>query len=347
MNKHGGYYGENQEKVLDFSVNINPIGITEKVKEKLIESINTINRYPEIDGESVKKVLADRLNVETSQVIIGNGATELIYLFARAFSPNKVVIIQPTFNEYFRAFKLTGSNIYNYKLTYFNDFNLEVNALLNYLKKTKPDLLILCNPNNPTGRFVRYKDLLPVISYIKEIGTYLLIDESFIDFTDEESYVNLVKEYPIFILRSMTKFYSIPGLRLGYGIANSNIIKKLNEYKEPWTINSFALSIVPTILDDEVFYKESKKWLQVEKSYLYKELKKIKGIDFFNSQANFILCRVKKGNAYEMREKLMKYNIYIRVCDDFVGLDNTYFRVAIKSHKDNIELINAIKEILQ
>lgn len=268
MNKHGGYYGENQEKVLDFSVNINPIGITEKVKEKLIESINTINRYPEIDGESVKKVLADRLNVEISQVIIGNGATELIYLFARAFSPNKVVIIQPTFNEYFRAFKLTGSNIYNYKLTYFNDFNLEVNTLLNYLKKTKPDLLILCNPNNPTGRFVRYKDLLPVISYIKGIGSYLLIDESFIDFTDEESYVNLVKEYPIFILRSMTKFYSIPGLRIGYDIANSNIIKKLNEYKEPWTINSFALSIVPTILDDEVFYKESKKWLQVEKSYL-------------------------------------------------------------------------------
>ncbi|WP_427339667.1 threonine-phosphate decarboxylase CobD [Caloranaerobacter sp. DY30410] len=346
MNKHGGYYGENQEKVLDFSVNINPLGITEKVKEKLIESINTINRYPEIDGESVKKVLADRLNIEPSEVIIGNGATELIYLFARAFSPNKVVIIQPTFNEYFRAFRLAGSSICNYELTYSNDFNLEVNDLLDYLKETNPNILVICNPNNPTGYFIKHKDLLPVISYIKEIGSYLLLDESFIDFTDEESYVNFIKEFPIFILRSMTKFYSVPGLRLGYGIANSGIIKKLNEYKEPWTINSFALSIVPTILDDEAFYNESKKWLQVEKSYLYKELKKIKGIDFLNSQANFILCRVKKGNAYEIREKLMQYNIYIRVCDDFIGLDNTYFRIAIKSHKDNMKLINAIKEVL-
>ncbi|SHH22591.1 L-threonine O-3-phosphate decarboxylase [Caloranaerobacter azorensis DSM 13643] len=346
MNKHGGYYGENKEKVLDFSVNINPLGVTERVKEKLIESINIINRYPEIDGESAKKVLADRLSIEHSEVIIGNGATELIYLFARAFSPKKVVIIQPTFNEYFRAFRLTGSRICNYELTYSNDFKLEVNDLLDYLKDINPNVLVICNPNNPTGYFIRQKELLPVVNYIREIGSYLLLDESFIDFTDEKSYVNLIKEFPIFILRSMTKFYSVPGLRLGYGVANSEIIKKLNEHKEPWTINSFALSIVSTILDDEAFYRESKKWLQDEKNYLYKELKEIRDIDFFNSQTNFILCKVKKGNAYEVREKLMQYNIYIRVCDDFIGLDNTYFRIAIKSHKDNIKLINAIKKVL-
>ena len=247
MNKHGGYFGEEKKKVIDFSVNINPLGVPEKLISELKESLTELVRYPEIDGESAKKTLAEKLNVEKECLILGNGATELIYLFARAVRPEKVLIVQPTFTEYDRAFELNGGTVINFTTDEQKDFSIDTYKLINELDRIKPKVLVICNPNNPTGIFTDREIFTPVLDKLKEIGAYLFIDESFIDFTDRQPYAPLIDSYQIFILRSMTKTYAIPGLRLGYGLASKEIITEMIKIKEPWTINSLSLSSVPVL----------------------------------------------------------------------------------------------------
>lgn len=343
MNKHGGYYGENQEKIIDFSVNINPLGVSEKVIKRIYKSLNEIVRYPEIDGSSARGIIARNLGIEKTQIILGNGATELIYLYARTIKANKVLILQPTFNEYERAFRLSGSEIFNFLLSEEGGFQIDEAELICKIKEIKPDMLVICNPNNPTGIFVEYQKLTGVFDYMKKIGSYIFIDESFIDFTDEEDLLSLVDKYPVFILRSMTKFYAIPGIRLGYGLACEEIIERLNAFKEPWTINSIALDIVSTLFEDKEYIANTKEWLYSEKGFVKEKLGKFEDIKVFNSYTNFHLCKISNQKASELREKLLTDRIYIRTCEDFYGLGDSYFRIAVRTHDENIKLIKSLK----
>ncbi len=197
MNKHGGYYGKDKDKVIDFSVNINPLGISTRVKDEIIEALDNIDRYPEIDGESSRKVIAEDLGLREEEVILGNGAIELIYLFANGVKPKRVMVIQPTFNEYERAFKIAGSEIIHFQRDNENKFNLNIKSLISELKKHKPDVLVLCNPNNPTGSFIEIEEFYTVLDSLKDIGAYLFLDESFIDFTHHKSYYHLINDYSV------------------------------------------------------------------------------------------------------------------------------------------------------
>ncbi|MTI46588.1 MAG: threonine-phosphate decarboxylase [Firmicutes bacterium] len=346
MNKHGGYFGENTKEVMDFSVNVNPLGPSEKLIKELKDKLNTIIRYPEIDGETSKNILAEYLSIHPEEIILGNGATELIYLFARALKPKRVLIIEPTFTEYRRAFEMTESDIYSYISRETNDFRWYKEELLKEIRKIKPEVIVLCNPNNPTGVFIDKSEIENILIKMEDIKATIFIDESFIDFTDKESSISLIREYPIYILRSMTKFYAIPGLRLGYGIGNKNIISRLNEMKEPWTLNALALGSTPKLLEDKEYRKEVMNWYTREKKFLYKELKGIRYLDVFSSEGNFFLCKLKKSNAKELKTRLLKENINIRTCEDFLSLDDRYIRLAVRSREDNIKLITALKEIL-
>jgi len=346
MNKHGGYYGDNQEGVIDFSVNINPLGVSEKVIKRINKSLREIVRYPEIDGSSSRGIIARNLGIEKTEIILGNGATELIYLYARTIKADKVLIIQPTFNEYERAFRISGSRIFNFLLSEEGGFQIDEAELICKIKEIKPDMLVICNPNNPTGIFVEYQKLTAVFDYMKKIGSYIFIDESFIDFTDEEDLLSLIDKYPVFILRSMTKFYAIPGIRLGYGLACEELIARLNDFKEPWTINSIALDIVSTLYEDKEYIANTKEWLSREKGFVKEELGKFKDIKVLNTYTNFHLCKIRNQKASELREKLLIDGIYIRTCEDFYGLGDSYFRIAVRTHADNLKLIKSLKHWL-
>ncbi len=348
MFKHGGYFGENKKDVIDFSVNVNPLGVSDKVIKKIKSNLNEICRYPEINGDSARKLLANHLNVKDKQIILGNGATELIYLFARSIKAERILIIQPTFTEYERGFKTSGAKVYNYITKLEDNFNINIDDLLNKINDIKPDVVVVCNPNNPTGVFTEYDEFMPILDFLKRKNIYLFLDESFIDLCiNNNSYIDLIEKYPIFILRSMTKFYAIPGLRLGYGIGNEIIIDMLNKFKEPWTINGLALSIVPTILQDISYEQDTRKWFLEEKEFLYNGLKKIKGISIYPSSTNFYLCKLESMSLDRFKYELLNYNIYIRMCDDFIGLDNLYFRLAVRNHNENDRLIRCINDILK
>lgn len=343
MNKHGGYYGEDQNNVIDFSVNINPLGVSKNLIEALKKELEKMERYPEIDGISAKKILAKHLTTKSKKIILGNGATELIYLFARSIKPKKVLMVQPTFTEYKKAFELVGSSIYSFITKEEDNFTIQIENLAAEIDYLKPDVLLICNPNNPTGTFTNINDLIPILNKLKEIGGYLFIDESFIDFTDEVPYLSLIDEYNIFILRSMTKIFAVPGLRLGYGVANEEIISRLNHMKEPWTINSLALSSVPILLNDEEYIRETQKWYKREKAILFQELNKIKDIKVFHGKANFFLIRLLEKDSYSLKNYLLQKEIYIRTCEDFIGLSREFIRVSVRNRGENEKLILEIR----
>ncbi|MEJ6950406.1 threonine-phosphate decarboxylase CobD [Natronospora cellulosivora (SeqCode)] len=347
MNKHGGYTGEKQEEIIDFSVNINPLGVSKKVITRIKENLSNLASYPEIDGLSARKIIAKKLSLHEENIIIGNGASELIYLYAHFFKGKKVLIVQPTFSEYARAFRLNGCSVINHILSKKNNFQIDEASLLSKIKRDQPDLLVLCNPNNPTGLFVEYRRLKEVFEYLKEIKSQVFIDESFIDFTEEKSALSFIDEYPIFIIKSMTKFFAIAGLRLGYGIGNKKILERIKAYKEPWTVNSIALDIVEVLFEDEEYIAKTKGCLLEEKSYLESELDSINGIITYDSSANFYLLKLKDKEVSEVKEKLLTEGIYIRNCDNFLGLDKSYFRIAVRTRAENIKLISSIKDSLR
>lgn len=346
MNKHGGYYGKNHQEVMDFSVNINPLGVPETLIENLKKELEEMVRYPEIDGASGKEVLAQHLGLKNENLILGNGATELIYLFARSLKPEKVLIVKPTFTEYSKAFRLVGSSIYDYYTKEEKDFAIQIEELVSKIDDIKPDVLVICNPNNPTGVFTESKELIPVLDKLREINAYLFIDESFIDFTDKTSCISLIDEYNIFILRSMTKIFAVPGLRLGYGIGREAIIFKLNQIKEPWTLNSLALKGIPVLLEDSKYLKNTQKWYSEEKKFLYNELRNISNIKVIKSETNFFLIKLLRFNSDSLIEYLLSKKIFVRNCDNFQGLSDKYIRIAVRKREDNIKIISEIRKYM-
>ncbi|WIV11818.1 threonine-phosphate decarboxylase CobD [Proteiniborus sp. MB09-C3] len=346
MNKHGGYYGEDHQEITDFSVNINPLGVPELLIEALKKELEEMVRYPEIDGISGREFLAHHLGLKSENFILGNGATELIYLFARSIRAEKVLIVKPTFTEYSKAFELAGSSIYNY-YTKEEDFTLQIEELISTIDHIKPNVLVICNPNNPTGVFTESKELIPVLDKLKEINAYLFIDESFIDFTDKESCMSFVEEYNIFILRSMTKIYAVPGLRIGYGIGREDIVSKLNEMKEPWTINSLALRSIPLLLKDDQYLKQTQQWYFEEKQFLYNELRSIPDIKIIPSETNFFLIKLLRHTSESLKEYLLDKKIFVRSCKDFEGLSDKYIRIAVRKREENMKIIYAIKKYME
>lgn len=345
MNKHGGYFGDKINKVIDFSVNVNPLGVPPKLIDSLSRNLDNIIKYPEIDGDTSKVTLSNYLNINKEELILGNGATEIIYLFARAIKPKKVLIIEPTFTEYRRAFDLVGSEIYDFISQEKDKFQININYLTDEIKRIKPDVVVICNPNNPTGIFTNKDKIKPVLEEISNTGAILFTDESFIDFVDKDSYIDLINDYPLFILRSMTKFFAIPGLRLGYGIANSEIIASLNNIKEPWTLNSLALSAIPVLLEDKEYQNNVLEWYKSEKSFLFKGLNEIEYLDVLDSEANYFLCQLKGISLKEIKEKMLEKGFYIRTCEDFKGLRDRYIRIALRSREDNQRLLQAFNQI--
>lgn len=344
MNIHGGYYGDNN--VVDYSVNINPLGLSPDIRQAIISSIDEIDKYPEIKGTTTRNAIAEYLHIDCNKIIMGNGASELIYLYARAIKPKKVLIIEPTFNEYRRAFQLVGSDIYDYVLDSNNDFIFNVDEFATMMNRVNPDVVVLCNPNNPTGKLIDEKELLDIIEIIRNNNSFIFIDESFIEFSDRKSIIYKSDYDNILSLRSMTKYYAIPGIRIGYAVSNDKVINKMEEYKEPWTMNTFALNIVPKIIHDIEFHHKISKWITTERDYMYSQLSKIKNITVYKSYSNFFLCKSNYFSGNMLNLQLLEKNMYIRVCDNFQSLNDKFIRIAIKKHEDNEKLINVLKNII-
>ena len=384
MDFHGGniykvFREKNIKEILDYSSNINPYGIPESLKKRITENLEVLERYPDPDYVELRQKLANLNKVNLSDIILGNGATEIIFLFMKVINPKKILIVSPTFGEYERAVKATGisvdtvdlscsngnnKNVENKKIEieYFelkesDDFKLNIENLKNELEN-KYDLLIICNPNNPTGKFLKLAQTEEILKECNKYDTKLFIDEAFIEFLADgmkESIINTEgNKKNLFVTRAFTKFFAIPGLRLGYGMYfDKELEKKISEKKEPWSVNNIAEMAGLTVLDDAEYIEKTLKWIAEEKIYMYEKLNEISGIKVYETEVNFITGKIDEKlfseglNVKILREKILEQGILIRDASNFKFLDERFFRLAIKDRASNERVIEAMKEIFR
>lgn len=383
MDFHGGniykvFREKNIKGIMDYSSNINPYGIPESLKKRITENLEILERYPDPDYVELREKLAHLNKIDMSDIVLGNGATEIIFLFMKVINPKKILIVSPTFGEYERAVKATeipgdivslscsddNKNIENkeIEIEYFelkesDDFKLNIGNLKNELEK-KYDLLIICNPNNPTGKFLKLTQTEEILKECNKYDTKLFIDEAFIEFLADgmkESIINTEENKKnLFVTRAFTKFFAIPGLRLGYGMYfDKELEQKISEKKEPWSVNNIAEMAGLTVLDDTEYIEKTLKWITKEKIYMYEKLNEISGIKVYETEVNFITGKIDEKlfseglNVKILREKMLEQGILIRDASNFKFLDERFFRLAIKDRASNDRVIEAMKEIFR
>ena len=343
---HGGKFPlkNRDQNIIDFSSNITPLGIPHSVKSIIKQNLDKVQFYPDPNSETVISSLAKYTHLSKSNIIVGNGAIEILYNFCFAFlsKTTKVLIHVPTFQEYETAVKLS-----NCKISYFKSLNLSTNIDSFISQIPKSGCIFLCNPNNPTGELLSKKELLSIIIVAKKLKTIVFIDECFIELVPKfnESVISYVKKYDnLFILRSLTKSFGLPGLRIGYACGSKEIIKILQKIKIPWSVNSLAQDAANVVIKNTSHLKKSNIIIKKELKYLEDNISILNGFECISSSTNFILIKIKYDST-KLQTKLLKNKILIRDCKNFRGLDNHYIRIAVKSHKDNVKLVKALEKI--
>ena len=338
-------FGKNENDIIDFSSNVNPHIISDLGKY-VLEGLEKSRSYPDINYTNLRNNISDYIKVDSELIIPGNGATEIIYLLMKSIK-RRLAILNPTFSEYGRGAKLNNLEIIDFHLKEENNFSIDLDEIQKNMDKF--DSLFVCNPNNPNGKV---KDLNELLDLMIENDKLLIVDKTFMEFVGEEekySLINKIEQTPnLFILKAVTKFFGMPGLRLGYGVtSNKQIINNIYEYKEPWTINSFAENLSNYLFKDKEYINGSKDYYINERKFMLEELRKISRLKVYDTDTNFVLIKLDDDEANSLKLELFeKYNILIRDASNFIGLDKSYIRVAIKSHNDNKVLIESLRKIL-
>ena len=346
---HGGIFSSGLQidsKIIDFSSNVNPLGSPASVKDVIRKNMDLLSVYPDPNSLKLRNDLAKYTGITKDQIVVGNGATEIIYNFCTAFLSKKslVVIPIPTFGEYEAATTLRGA-----KISYLRTMNLNKNISQLQDSFTKADCSFICNPNNPTGILISRKNMLKILEAAYDKSTFMFVDECFIELAPKsnESLVTYLKEFDnLFILRSLTKSFGLAGLRIGYGLASKKIIDVLLRIKIPWNVNGLAQKAASAALSSISHLNKTRQLVKRELEFMTASISKIRGFTCYDSSTNFILIK-SKMNSKMVQKKLIEKKILVRDCSTFRGLDNKFIRVAIRTHKENVKLVRALEEICQ
>lgn len=345
-------YGINADDILDFSANINPLGLPEALKKTLVSSINSLVNYPDPECKQLVKNISQYLSVLEDNVIVGNGASEIIFLLFEVLRPGKVFMPAPTFAEYAKAAVKFGADISYFELKEQNDFKLDIDRFIKQIED-EVDCVFLCNPNNPTSTLVDTGDLLKLLKHCRTRNILMVIDEAFIELTvggNSNSMTGFLKEYDnLFVIRAFTKVFAVPGLRLGYGLGSTDIVKKMWDHKLPWSVNSLACSIGNILSDDLCYLRKTGDWIAKEKEYFYGRLREFSCLKVFEPQTNFALIKILLDGltSAKLGDMMAAKGILIRDASNFTFLDDKYFRVAIKDRKSNEKFLVILDEVLK
>lgn len=341
QNLHGGDIYEGKI-VLDYSANTNPFGTPEGVLEAIRQVLDQVHQYPDPYCRQLTGAIAEQEAVPESYILCGNGAAELIYAYCRAVSPKKALEPAPTFGEYGLALDTVGCQVERYPLSGENDFALD-QAFVSYLEKQRPDVVFLCNPNNPTGQLIEPTLLKRILDTCKQYGIRLFLDECFLDLTDHGvSMKSCLQEFPgLFILKAFTKSYGMAGIRLGYGLcADASLLKAMARTVQPWNVSVIAQAAGVAALKEHTFLPKTRELIVRERSFLKHELEAL-GFWVCPSEANYLLLHGAAG----LHTELKPYGIAIRSCDNYHGLGSGWYRVAVRLHDQNKQLIQVIRQV--
>lgn len=355
--KHGGNIykeaktlGISPDTLLDFSANINPLGIPSKLRDLLYKNIDNLINYPDPDCTKLKQCIGKYLDLPLEHISIGNGASEIIYLIFATLRFKNILIPCPSFIEYEQAAKAAKTNCYYFERREEDDFKIDFVKLIDNAIKNNVEAVLICNPNNPTSTMENIEEMINFIGKCKEKGIFVIVDEAFIELTigaNSNSLVRYIRDFDnLIIIRAFTKVFAVPGLRLGYGVSSKEIADKIEKSRITWSVNLLACE-AGEVLFDYNYFQNTQKWLKEELDYLYKELKNINSLKVFKPSTNFVLVKIINTDfdAAILRQMLLKDGILIRHAGNFRFLDNSYFRVAVKDRSSNQRLIKAISNI--
>lgn len=336
-------------KLLDFSSNINPLGIPKKFKDNITKDLDIIQVYPDAKYRVVKDNILQYLNINNlkrDNLVLGNGAAEIIDLIIGCFK--SICIVVPSFIEYEISAKKWNCNVLYSHLNIKENFKINYNEIMDKIQNV--DAIIIGNPNNPNGGILDKKEFKKVLDYCEENKKVIIIDEAFIEFTGNcnDSFINEVLDYQcLFIIRALTKFFALPGIRFGYGISkNQFLIDKIKSKQLPWNINCFAEIATNYVFKDIQYIKDSIEWINNERVYMLTELKNTNIFrDVFYSYSNFVLCRLKEKFSKDFNNIMLKNGVLVRNCENFNGLNNEYVRFAIKDRERNSKLIKILNNL--
>jgi threonine-phosphate decarboxylase len=320
---------------LDFSASINPLGPPASVLAALRDSLSAVARYPDPACRTLTGHLARLHGVARECVVPGNGAAEVIHAAAGAVRPRRIAVLEPTFTEYRRASLRCGA------------------AIDHWLSEKQPyrprpfdpegaEIVWLCNPNNPTGQLWPPGEIEPWVA--ARPGTVFVVDEAFLPFRRDEARHSLASAVGrlrnLIVLRSLTKVYALPGLRLGYALAGPPLAERLREQLPPWSVNALAQVAGLAALEDDLYLERTHAWLETEPDVFFRGLRDLdEHLEALPTQANFILLRLRHGTAGLLARRLAERRILVRDASDFVGLDETWVRVAVRSAAENGRLL--------
>lgn len=350
--RHGGNIekikrqeGLSDVPLIDFSANINPLGLPNMFRYIISHHLESLEHYPDYEYLALKEALAEHYQLDSTWITVGNGAEETIHNYCASQS-RKIVIIEPTFSAYRLAAEKAQSQIFSYVLKAENDFQLDTAAFTAWLDRQSLQgaTVFLCRPNNPTAVLYSYEDMVDLVDELNKRRIRLVLDESFIEFTEEESLFPVLSDYPnLLILRSLTKFYAMPGLRLGFASSSDqNLIHALEEYRNDWNINSFADLCgreIPKIGD---YRQKSLDFIKKERERVCQRIEQIEKIRLVHCAANFYLIQTDIPDFYR---RMLDRGILIRTCENFIGMEGGYFRLAVRTKEENDLLLATMEEV--
>ncbi|MBA4601494.1 threonine-phosphate decarboxylase CobD [Thermoactinomyces mirandus] len=363
---HGGdllsaseLYGISPGDWIDFSSNIYPYGSPPVVKQIIREAVEeagmpVFSSYPDPASRKLKRAIGEFHGVSPEMALPGNGAAELIDLIIQALRPARVGVISPAFAEYSECAEKRGIPVDHLVTAWEQDFEPETGEMVSLIKQV--DLLFIGYPNNPTGHMLssgRMEELLKLAHLFK---TTLVVDEAFIDFVENgeaRSLIPFTRNFPnLIVIRSMTKFFSLPGLRLGYLIAQEAMVSHIKKLQIPWSVNGLAQKIGCAVLQEDIYQEHARQvedWIHQERDLMIGKIGKLRGFCVFPGLANYLLVRIVQPNAVhtvnELQSRLAEKGLLIRNCSNYKGLDSACFRAAIKKPGQNRLLLSALAEL--
>ncbi len=334
--------GLSQDRLLDFSANINPLGPPEGLRSVVSSALSEVAAYPDPDCRALKEVIAQTYRISRDTVLVGNGSTELIYLLPQALERSRAVVPVPSYADYVTACRRAGYSVELARLRESDDFRLDYEELESTL--SGDEIVFLGHPNNPTGLPLSNDRILEIASRFP--GTIFIIDEAFTALS--EGVTSFASDRPanVISLISLTKTYAVPGLRLGCAIADPAIARRVEALQPPWTVNSIAQAVGTVALQDEDYLVRSRRYVTERRERLTNALESIPGVTVYPAAANFLLARIDRSDmaAPALAEKTLGHGIAIRVCGNFHGLDDRFFRIAVRTETENDLLLESLRK---
>lgn len=336
------------DQILDFSANINPLGMSSKGLDAVKDALQDVIHYPDPDMTHLYSITSELWNIPKECIVFGNGAAELIYAICRLPQIEGVYVPAPGFSEYSHGAKSCGLPIVEYPLEFDEhifSFSYDLNTMLQDLQQSNHHLVFIGNPNNPCGTLWK-QESCELFEVCKKNGHYLVFDESFVDFLgDAYSMRNYVKDYDnVIVVHSLTKFYAVPGLRIGAMMANPMIINFIKSHIPSWTVNHLAQIYSEKALQDTDYIQETRAVLKQEKEWLYKKIVQMDVLQCIEPSVNYILCHLDDQYSLEdMIQNLYHQSILLRDCSHYTGLGPNWFRIAVKTREQNQQLLQALR----